>query len=589
MAQPTSTGKAFDAVLIRRVLTYTRPYRTTWRLTIFLTLFIAAISPIRPWLIQYTVDGFVVSGELQGLLRMSLIMAGLLLLETLVQYYQSYLSGFIGQVVVKDLRSRIFNHIGRFRLQYFDRTPIGTLVTRVISDIETIADMFSEGLLSIVGDLLRLIFVLAVMFYKDWELTLVCLIPVPFLLLATYLFKNGIRKSFQDVRNEVANLNAFTQEHITGVSIIQAFNREQIEYEKFKEINKRHRRAHIRSVWYYSVFFPVVEILSAMSIALLVWWGARNMVHASGSVTPGRIIEFILYIYMLYRPMRQLADRFNTLQMGIVSAERVFKVLDTEAALEDKGTYSAETLQGDIRFEKVNFAYVDDEWVVKDFNLEVKAGEKLAIVGATGSGKTTIINLLGRMYEVSSGRVLMDGVDIRDYPLDELQRHIGVVLQDVFLFSDTIANNIRLNNEAISIEQVKEAAHAVGVHEFIERLPGGYDYNVRERGAMLSVGQRQLISFIRAYVYNPKILILDEATSSIDTESERLIQRATERITQGRTSIIIAHRLSTIRRADKIIVMDKGRILEMGTHDELMRLNGRYRRLFELQFAETAD
>lgn len=582
----TSTGQAFDLPLIRRVLRYTRPYKFRFRMTAFLTVFLALLSPVRPWLIQYTVDHFVLTPNLSMLLLFCGIMLGVLILETVVQYYQSYLTGWLGQTVIRDIRVQLFAHLTQFKLQYFDRTPIGTLVTRVINDMETMADIFSEGLLSIVGDLMKLIVVLGVMFYIDWQLSLISLIPVPFLILATWMFKNGIRKSFQEVRNEVANLNAFTQEHITGMSIIQAFNREAIELEKFKEINKRHRKAHIRSVWYYSVFFPVVEILSALSIALLVWWGTRNMVYADQpTVTPGRIIEFILYIYMLYRPMRQLADRFNTLQMGIVSAERVFKLLDTDATLKDTGTHVTTEMRGDIVFENVSFAYVDDQYVIKNLNLHIRPGEKLAIVGATGSGKTTLINLLSRMYEITEGRILIDGVDIRDYPLNELQQRIGVVLQDVFLFSDTIANNIRLFNASVSDDSIREAAQSVGAHDFIMRLPGGYDYDVRERGAMLSVGQRQLISFIRAYVYNPGILILDEATSSIDTESEQLIQRATDKITEGRTSIIIAHRLSTIQHVDKILVMEKGQILEMGTHEELMRLNGHYKKLFDLQFA----
>jgi ATP-binding cassette subfamily B multidrug efflux pump len=582
----TKTGQAFDLPLIRRVLRYTLPYKARFRMTVFLTVFLALLLPVRPWLIQYTVDHFVLTPNLSMLLLFCGIMLGILLLETVVQYYQSYLSGWLGQTVIRDIRIQLFAHLTRFKLQYFDRTPIGTLVTRVVNDMETMADIFSEGLLSIVGDLMKLLVVLGVMLYIDWQLSLISLIPVPFLILATWMFKNGIRKSFQEVRNEVANLNAFTQEHITGMSIIQAFNREAIELEKFKEINKRHRQAHIRSVWYYSVFFPVVEILSALSIALLVWWGTRNMIYADQpTVTPGRIIEFILYIYMLYRPMRQLADRFNTLQMGIVSAERVFKLLDTDATLKDTGTHVTTKMRGDIVFENVSFAYVDEQYVIKNLNLHIRPGEKLAIVGSTGSGKTTLINLLSRMYEITEGRILIDGVDIRDYPLNELQQRIGVVLQDVFLFSDTVANNIRLFNASVSDESIREAALRVGAHDFIMRLPGGYDYNVRERGTMLSVGQRQLISFIRAYVYNPGILILDEATSSIDTESEQLIQRATDKITEGRTSIIIAHRLSTIQHADKILVMEKGQILEMGTHEELIRLNGHYKKLFDLQFA----
>ncbi len=580
-----TSGKAFDIPLIRRILTYTRPYQSRFRMTALLTIVLALLSPVRPWLIQYTVDHFVLTPNLPMLLLFCGIMLGILLLETVVQYYQSYLSGWMGQTVIRDIRVQLFAHLTRFKLQYFDRTPIGTLVTRVINDMETLADIFTDGLFSIIGDLMKLVVVLGVMLYIDWQLALISLIPVPFLILATWMFKNGIRKTFQEVRNEVANLNAFTQEHITGMSIIQAFHREAIELEKFKEINRRHRKAHIRSVWYYSVFFPVVEILSALSIALLVWWGTRNMIYAEHpTVTPGRIIEFILYIYMLYRPMRLLADRFNTLQMGIVSAERVFKLLDTDASLKDTGKEVPPQVRGEIIFDHVWFAYTDENYVIKDLNLHINPGEKVAIVGATGSGKTTLINLLSRMYEINQGRILIDGVDIRDYTLNELQQRIGVVLQDVFLFSDTIANNIRLFNPAISDDTIYEAAQAVGAHDFIMRLPGGYNYPVGERGAMLSVGQRQLISFIRAYVYNPSILILDEATSSIDTESEQLIQQATNKITEGRTSIIIAHRLSTIQHADTIVVMEKGEILEMGTHDELIRRNGHYKKLFDLQF-----
>jgi ATP-binding cassette subfamily B protein len=524
--------------------------------------------------------------DLNMLAIMSLIMLVILIFETILQYYQTYLSGWLGQTVIRDIRKELFSHLTYFKMQYFDKTPIGTLVTRVVNDIETMAEIFAEGLLSIVGDLLKLFVVLGVMFWIDWKLTLVCLIPVPFLLLATWLFKNGIRKSFNEVRNEVANLNAFTQEHITGMSLVQAFNREEEELKRFKEINKRHRAAHIRSVWYYSVFFPVVEILSAISIALLVLWGTRDIIYSIvPSSTPGRIIEFILYTYMLYRPMRQLADRFNILQMGIVSAERIFGLLDAQDVKISDGTVEKDQISGDIRFEHVNFSYVNDQQVLTDFNIHIKPGEKIAIVGATGSGKTTIINLLSRLYELNEGRILVDGTDIREFSFNNLRKHIGVVLQDVFLFSDTVANNISLHHEDITREQIVEAAKAVGAHDFIMKLPGDYEYNVRERGVMLSVGQRQLISFIRAFVFNPNILILDEATSSIDTETEILIQKAIETITSGRTSIIIAHRLSTVKHVDRIVVMDHGKIIEEGSHAELMALNGQYKKLIDLQFA----
>lgn len=575
-----------DLTLVRRVLSYTKPYVIRFRLTIILTILMALISPIRPWLIQHTIDAYVMMPNLDMLWLFSGLILIILLAETILQYFQTYLSGWLGQTVIRDIRTRLFQHLMHFRLAYFDRTPIGTLVTRVINDIETIADIFSEGLLSIVGDLMKLFVVVFVMFYIDWKLSLVSLIPLPFLILATWFFKNGIRKTFQQVRNEVANLNAYTQEHITGMSVVQAFNREEKEMENFRLINKRHRKAHIRSVWYYSVFFPIVEILSAISIALLVLWGTRDMIYSlSPTATPGRIIEFILYVYMLYRPMRQLADRFNTLQMGIVSAERVFRLMDTNDSISDEGKRHVTQIQGEIQFKNVSFSYTPNINVIDNLSLHIKPGEKLAIVGSTGSGKTTLISLLTRMYECNEGEILIDGINIKELPLVDLQRHIGIVLQDVFLFSDTIANNIRLFNTDITQEQIEKAAKIVGADHFISKLPNGYNYNVRERGVMLSVGQRQLISFIRALVYNPSILILDEATSSIDSESERLIQQATQRITENRTAIIIAHRLSTIQHANNIIVMEKGRIIEQGAHEDLIRLNGVYKRMSDLQFS----
>jgi len=586
------TGSALDVPILKRVFQYVNPYRKVFVLTIILTILVAFISPIRPWLIQYTFDHYIIIPDSHGLLNMLMLMVGLLLLEALLQFYYTYLTNWLGQTVMKDLRVNLFSHINRFRLKYFDHTPIGTLVTRVISDIETIADIFSEGLLVILGDILKLVVIIGFMFWVDWRLTLISLSTIPLLLFCTWLFKNAIKSAFHDVRTEVARLNAFLQEHITGMNVVQIFNREKEEMEKFKEINARHREANIRSVWYYSVFLPVVEVLSAASIGLLVWWGAEAAIKEM--VTLGNLIAFILYINLLFRPIRELADKFNTLQMGMVSSERVFRVIDTEAVIEDKGQRLADNIKGDISFEHVWFAYNSsppsgdkggfDDWVLKDVSFSVKAGERLALVGATGSGKSSIINLLSRFYEFNKGAIKLDGSDIREYRQSELRKTIAVVLQDVFLFSDTVANNISLNNPSVKREEIIRAAKEIEADDFIRRLPGNYDYNVMERGTMLSAGQRQLISFIRAYVYNPKILILDEATSSIDTESEILIQKAMYKLMQNRTSIIIAHRLATVQKADKIIVLAKGEIIESGTHQELLSRNGQYKKLFELQF-----
>jgi ATP-binding cassette subfamily B protein len=460
---------------------------------------------------------------------------------------------------------------------------VGTLVTRCISDIETIADIFSQGLLNILGELLKLIVVIAVMFVISWQLTLYSLLPMPFLVLAMVVFKNAIKRSFQSVRTQVSRLNAFVQEHIVGMSIVQVFNREAKEKAKFEHINREHRRAHIRAIWAYSVFFPVVEILSAVSLAFLVWWGVGGVLE--DKVKPGELVAFILFIYMLYRPIRQLADRFNVLQMGIVGSERVFKVLDTQDRIEDSGILK-EGIRGDIEFRNVWFAYQDEDWVLQDLSFSVKEGQTVAFVGATGAGKSSVINLLNRFYEFQKGDILVEGKSVRNYDVAYLRSQVAVVLQDVFLFSDSILNNITLNNKDISREEVMKATAAVGASSFVERLPGAYDYDVKERGGMLSVGQRQLISFIRAYVYKPRILILDEATSSVDTESELLIQTAIDKLTQNRTSIVIAHRLSTIQKADKIIVLDKGRIVEQGSHQELLEQEGVYKGLFDLQFKD---
>lgn len=576
------TGKAFDLDILGRVLKYVRPYKARFVFTFLLTVLIAAVSPLRPMLIQYTFDNYIVKPDAEGLLMMTLIIIGVLLLEGVLYYFYTYSANWLGQTVIKDLRMEIYRHINSLKLRFFDKTAIGTLVTRVVSDIETIADIFSNGILVIFGDILKLITIIAVMFWIDWQLTLISLSTVPVLLVATYIFKNGIRSSFQDVRTQVSRLNAFLQEHITGMHIVQIFNREEKEMERFKVINAQHRDAHIRSVWYFSIFLPVVEILSATSLGLMVWWGGNQvMAHQT---TVGELVAFILYIHMLFRPIRELADKFNTLQMGVVSSERVFRILDTTEHIEDNGTEREQPLYGNIEFDHVWFAYNEEDYVLKDVSFSVNVGETLALVGATGSGKTSIINLLSRFYEYNKGEIRVDGKNIREYSKEHLRRNIAVVLQDVFLFSDTIYRNITLGDDSITMETVVQAAKDFGAHGFISELPGGYEYNVMERGAMLSVGQRQLISFIRAYVHNPSILVLDEATSSIDTESEHIIQKALAKLMEGRTSIVIAHRLATIQTADKILVMEKGKVLEMGSHQQLLENEGHYRTLFELQF-----
>jgi len=596
MKTETHSGKVFHFPLLKRIFRMTRPYRKTLNIAVFLTLILALLSPLRPLLIQYTVDNFILVPNGPGLLNMTLLMTGLLFLQSLIQYFHTYITNWLGQTVIKDLRVKLFDHISRLRLKYFDRTPIGALVTRTVSDLETIADIFSEGLISIFGDLLQLIVIIGVMFYLDWRLALISLSTIPLLLIATRIFQQGIRSAFREVRTQVAALNTFVQEHITGMNIVQIFNREDEEMKRFRAINKKHMKAHIKSVWYYSIFFPVVELLTAVSIGLLVWWGSGAVLK--DEVSLGNVIAFIMFINMLFRPIRELADKFNTLQLGMVSGERVFRVLDTNEFISDAGKDELISVKGNLQFKNVWFSYkdmqnaqsqtetIDDEWVLKDLNFSVEAGQTLALVGATGAGKSSIVNLISRLYEFQKGQILLDGKDIRSIRLSSLRKSIGIVLQDVFLFSDTIANNISLKDESISREQIISAAKSVGAHRFIDRLPDGYDFNVMERGSMLSTGQRQLISFIRAYVYNPSILILDEATSSIDHESEELIQEATKKLTQNRTSIIIAHRLSTIQNADKIIVMDKGKVVEHGTHQELLKKDGLYKQLYEIQFSE---
>jgi ATP-binding cassette subfamily B protein len=571
----------YDSKVIRRILRLAMPYKSVFGITLVLTFALAFISPVRPWLIQKTLDDYIIALDSDGLNRMILFLVLILIIETAMQFFQTYWSNWLAQSVIRDLRINVYRKIIGFKLKYFDKSSVGTLVTRSVSDIEVIANVFSQGFLAIAGDLLKLIVILIVMFWTDWRLTLICLSTIPILLYATYIFKNAVKKAYQEVRNQVSKLNSFVQERIVGMNIIQIFGREQRELNNFNEINTEHRNAHIKSVWAYSIFFPIVELLSAVSLALIVWWGTAGVLD--NSISFGNLVAFILYVYMMFRPIRQLADRFNTLQMGIVSSERVFKILDLEESIEDTGLTTLDNIQGHLEIKDLWFAYDKEDWVIKNLNLDVKAGEKLAIVGATGAGKTSLISVLGRFYEYQKGTILIDGNEIRNVDLENLRQHIGVVPQDVFLFSDTIYNNIVLGDHRISKEMIMKSASEVGIAEYIQGLPGGLDYNVRERGGVLSSGQRQLIAFLRAYLYNPEILVLDEATSSIDSESEELLQLATDHLTKSRTSIIIAHRLATIEGADRVIVMDKGRIVESGSPLELLKLDGYFKKLYDMQ------
>ncbi|HEY8956851.1 ABC transporter ATP-binding protein [Chitinophaga sp.] len=574
--------KVFDFSLLRRIFSFAAPYKRSFYISMILTVVLAAISPLRPYLIQVTVDKYIAGQLMQMLILVTVVQIGLLLLETVVRFYFSYLTNWLGQSVVKDLRVTVYRKIVHLNLAFFDKTPIGTLTTRTINDIEAINDVFSEGIISIVADLLMIIAILVVMFMEDWRLTLISLSPFPVLIFATYIFKESVNKSFYRVRNAVSALNAFVQEHLTGMVVVQAFTAEKREFARFKHINKEHRKANIDAIFAYSVFFPVVEIILAISLGLMVWWGANKVLNYE--VTQGVMIAFIMYLNMLFRPLRMLADKFNTLQMGMVASERVFKVLDNQDYIPDRGHQSAENMKGAITFDNVSFAYIDERYVLKNISFHAKPGDTVAIVGHTGSGKTTIISILNRLYEIQKGSIKIDDIELPAYSLESLRSKIGVVLQDVFLFAGSIYDNITLHNSNISRARVEEASRLIGIHDFIMQLPGGYDYQVMERGSTLSLGQRQLISFVRALLYDPAILVLDEATSSVDTESEMMIQRAIDKLIADRTAIIIAHRLSTISKADKIIVLDKGEIKEMGTHDELLKLEGFYFKLHSMQF-----
>jgi subfamily B ATP-binding cassette protein MsbA len=584
------SGKAFDAKIFMRILSFAKSYKVHFVVASLSVIISSLLSVARPIILGETVNDFIATKNEGTLLYYIVLMLSILIVEVVLQVLFIYFANWIAQHIIRDIRSKIFRHILQFKMSYFDTTSVGKLVTRVVSDIETIASSFSQGLFMIISDIFKMLVVIVVMLVINWQLALIALAVLPILIYATKLFQIAIKATFQEVRNQVANLNGFVQERVTGMKIVQLFSREKIEYDNFVEINEKHKKAHIRAVWYYSIFFPVAEILSSIAIGLLVWYGGLQSIN-NVDVQPGEIMSFIMMTQMLFRPLRQIADKFNTLQMGIVSGERVFGVMDTESSIDKNGTVIANNLAGKIQFKDVRFSYIKGEEVLKGISLNVAKGQTVAIVGATGAGKSTIINLINRFYEIDSGEICVDEVSVKNYEINSLRNQIAVVLQDVFLFSDSILNNITLKDERISLEEVEKAAKKIGIHDFIMSLPNGYHYNVKERGAMLSSGQRQLIAFLRAYVSKPSILILDEATSSVDSHSEQMIQYATDTITKGRTSIVIAHRLATIKKADKIIVMDKGLIVEEGSHKELLeKENGYYRNLYEKQFSlETAS
>ncbi len=580
----TQPKKKFNFPLFRRIMTLANPYRLIFASAAFLAIVLAPLSSARPYLIQQMVDEHIFKFDVPGMTRMVIILIGLLILEVILQYIFNYITSWLGQSVIRDLRVKVFRRVTSLNLSYFDKTPIGQSTTRTISDIETINAVFSEGIITIIADLLTLIVVLGIMFWTSWKLTLVCMTVLPILILGARWFKNEVARWFQTVRNSISTMNSFLQEHISGMKVVQIFNAEAQEREKFKEINRAYTGANLKAIFAYAVFFPFVEIISAAALGLMVWYGSRGVIE--NQITLGVLVVFPVYLNMLFRPVRMLADKFNTLQMGMVAAERVFDLLDEVEFTEKNGTKKTDILRGDVAFKNVDFSYDNTNYVLKNVNFELKRGQTLAIVGSTGSGKTTITSVLTRFYEIQKGSITIDGVDIREYDLNSLRSKVAVVLQDVFLFSGSVFENITLRDPSVSLQKVKACAEMIGAAEFIERLPGGYDYEVMERGATLSMGQRQLISFVRALVFDPSILILDEATSSIDPETEGVIQYAIEKLIDKRTSIIIAHRLSTIRHANNVLVMDKGKAIEFGKHDDLIQIEGgRYRELYEMQFA----
>ena len=580
--QETKTGKVLDLTLLFRVIAFAKPYKKQFIIATISAILLSFLGPIRPMLINYAIDNFIIISDPENLLKITVLLIVLLFCEGFIQFFYIYLSTWIGQNVILDLRKKIFKHIVSLKMSYFDKTPIGTLVTRAVSDIETIADIFSQGLLVIIAELLKLVIVIFFMFYTDWRLSIIALLTIPVLLVATAWFKRNIKASFQAVRDKVSSINSFVQEHIVGMNIVQIFNREKAEFEKFKQINAEHRDAHLRSIFYYAVFFPVVEVLSAVSIGLVVWYGGEGIISGK-DITIGEIIAFILFIQMMFRPIRQLADRFNVLQMGIVGSERVFRVLDTDDKINDEGKIEVADLNGEISFENVWFRYKKDQWILKNLNFNIESGKFLALVGHTGAGKSSIIRILNRFYEIEKGKIKIDNISIDDLTLNSLRDNIALVQQEVFLFSDSILNNISLYQENILKSDIIKASKEIGVHDFIMSLPNGFDYVVGERGVTLSSGQRQLIAFLRVYIRNPKILILDEATASIDSSTEALLQNALVKLSKNRTTIVIAHRLSTIVNADKILLLDEGAILEQGNHKSLLDLKGEYFKMYENQ------
>ena len=581
------SGKIFDISLFSKLMVFAKPYKATYYFVMVSAILLSIFSTMTPYLLKVTVDDYIRPRDYQGMVLFVSLMFGALLLEVIFQFLFVFYANSLGQKIIKDLRVQLFEKITLFKMSYFDKSAVGRLVTRAVSDIETIASIFSQGLFMIIADLLKMFLVIAIMLYVDWRMALIVFSVLPLIIYATRLFQKSMKKAFEEVRLQVANLNSFVQERISGMKIVQLFYRETIEYNKFLLINEKHKKAWLKTVWFNSIFFPIAEISSSVTIGLLVWYGGFNVI-SGGDVSLGTIFLFIQMSQMLFRPLRQIADKFNTLQMGMVAADRIFKILETKNSIENKGTYTPEVIKGDISIENLYFSYIPDQQVLNGISLEINAGETIAIVGATGAGKSTIINLLSRFYEFDSGDIKIDGISICDYDLKVLRKHVAVVLQDVFLFADSLYNNITLFNTDISKEQVIKAAKQIGVHDFIKSLPEGYDYNVKERGVMLSSGQRQLIAFLRAYISKPNILVLDEATSSVDSYSEEIIQNAIDTLTQGKTSIVIAHRLATVKNADRIIVMDKGLIVEQGTHKGLLKVpNGFYAKLHEVQFSAT--